>query len=142
MLQGAHSSVHKPSDSDLEKSRDAALAIAISPLAIPILAGPGTIATAMNFASASGITTLLITIGAFAILCLITYVSFVSGERMIKYLGENAVNAITRLMGLILATIGTQIRITSYNVCYTKLLRSAICSGTCRAACSSCTITS
>jgi multiple antibiotic resistance protein len=108
MLQGAHSSVHKPSDSDLKKSREADLAIAVSPLAIPILAGPGTIATAMNFASASGITTLLITIGAFAILCLITYVSFVSGERMIKYLGENAVNAITRLMGLILATIGTQ----------------------------------
>jgi len=108
MLQGAHSSVHKPSDGDLQKSRDAELAIAISPLAIPILAGPGTIATAMNFASGSGITTLLVTIGAFAILCLITYVSFVSGERMIKYLGENAVNAITRLMGLILATIGTQ----------------------------------
>jgi multiple antibiotic resistance protein len=108
MLQGAHSSVHKPSDSDLQKSRDAKLAIAVSPLAIPILAGPGTIATAMNFASASGITTLLITVGAFAILCLITYISFVSGERMIKYLGENAVNAITRLMGLILATIGTQ----------------------------------
>ena len=108
MLQGAHSSVHKPSDDDLQKSRNAELAIAVSPLAIPILAGPGTIATAMNFASASGITTLLITIGAFAILCLVTYVSFVSGERMIKYLGENAVNAITRLMGLILATIGTQ----------------------------------
>jgi multiple antibiotic resistance protein len=105
MLQGAHSSVHKPSDSDLQKSRDAELAIAVSPLAIPILAGPGTIATAMNFASASGLTTLAITIGAFAVLCLITYVSFVSGERMIKYLGENAV---TRLMGLILATIGTQ----------------------------------
>ena len=108
MLQGAHSSVHKPSDSDLQKSRDAKLAIAVSPLAIPILAGPGTIATAMNFASASGITTLAITIGAFAILCLVTYISFVSGERMIKYLGESAVNAITRLMGLILATIGTQ----------------------------------
>ena len=53
-------------------------------------------------------TTLAITIGAFAVLCLITYISFVSGERMIRYLGENAVNAITRLMGLILATIGTQ----------------------------------
>jgi multiple antibiotic resistance protein len=108
MLQGAHSSVHKPSDSDLQKSRNAELAIAVSPLAIPILAGPGTIATAMNFASASGMITLAITIGAFAILCLITYVSFVFGERMIRYLGENAVNAITRLMGLILATIGTQ----------------------------------
>jgi multiple antibiotic resistance protein len=108
MLQGNHSSVHKPSDSDLRKSRDAELAIAVSPLAIPILAGPGTIATAMNFASASGMVTLAVTIGAFAVLCLITYFCFVSGERMIAYLGENAVNAITRLMGLILATIGTQ----------------------------------
>ena len=112
MLQGTHSSVHKPSDSDLRKSCDAELAIAVSPLAIPILAGPGTIATAMNFASASGMTKLAITIGTFAILCLITYVSFVFGERMINYLGENAVNAVTRMMGLILATIGTQMVIT------------------------------
>jgi multiple antibiotic resistance protein len=111
MLQGTHSSVHKPSDSDLRKSRDAELAIAVSPLAIPILAGPGTIATAMNFASASGMITLAVTIGAFAVLCLITYVCFISGERMITYLGANAVNAITRLMGLILATIGTQMAI-------------------------------
>jgi multiple antibiotic resistance protein len=108
MLQGNHSSVHKPSDNDLRKSRDAELAIAVSPLAIPILAGPGTIATAMNFASASGMVNLAVTIGAFAVLCIITYVCFVSGERMIAYLGANAVNAITRLMGLILATIGTQ----------------------------------
>ena len=111
MLQGTHSKVHKPSNSDLRKSRDAELAIAVSPLAIPILAGPGTIATAMNFASASGMVSLTITVGAFAILCLITYVCFISGEHMITYLGENAVNAITRLMGLILATIGTQMAI-------------------------------
>jgi len=108
MLQGSQSSMHKPSDSDLQKSRDAELAIAVSPLAIPILAGPGTIATAMNFASASGTAALAITVGAFAVICLLTYVSFISGDRLIKYLGENAVNAITRLMGLILATIGTQ----------------------------------
>lgn len=108
MLQGSSSSVHKPSDSDLKKSREAELAVAVSPLAVPILAGPGTIATAMNFGSAGGIVGLAVTIGSFAVLCLLTYVCFVSGDRIIKYLGQGAVNAIPRLMGLILATIGTQ----------------------------------
>lgn len=108
MLQGQSSPVHKPGEGDLQKSRDAELAVAVSPLAIPILAGPGTIATAMNFASADGMAAVAITLAAFAVLCVITYLFFVSGDRLIKYVGENAINAITRLMGLILATIGTQ----------------------------------
>jgi len=39
---------------------------------------------------------------------LITYFTFVFGDRWIKCLGENAVNAITRIIGMIRATIGTQ----------------------------------
>ena len=108
MLQGASSSVHKPSDEDVQGSREARLAVAVSPLAIPILAGPGTIASAMNFASGQGMVAILVTVGAFGVLCLITYLCFMSGDRMVKYLGQNGINAITRLMGLILATIGTQ----------------------------------
>jgi len=108
MLQGAPSSVHKPSGEDVQASRQAKLAVAVSPLAIPLMAGPGTIATTMSFASGQGLTALLITIGAFAVLCLVTYFCFISGDRIIKYLGQNGINAITRLMGLILATIGTQ----------------------------------
>jgi multiple antibiotic resistance protein len=73
MLQGESSSMHKPGDSDLQKSRDGELAVAISPLAIPILGGPGTIAAAMNFASATGTAAIAITIAAFAVLCVITY---------------------------------------------------------------------
>ena len=108
MLQGSQSSAQKPSDSDLQKSRDAQLAVAVSPLAVPILAGPGTIAAAMNFAAAGGTAEVAITIGAFAVLCVVTYFCFVSGHPMIKFLGQTAVNGITRIMGLILATVGTQ----------------------------------
>jgi len=112
MLQGGgHSTVQHPSDEDKEKSLSAELDVAVTPLAMPILAGPGTIATAMNYASEGTMTGFVITVSAFLLLCAITYVFFVSGERLVMYLGDNGVKVITRLMGLILAVIGVQMLI-------------------------------
>jgi len=112
MLHGNQSAVHQPSTADQKASLDAALGVAVTPLAMPILAGPGTIATAMNFASTGGITGMIVTVLAFAALCLITYGFFVSGERLISVLGQSGLNVITRIMGLILAVIGVQMLIT------------------------------
>jgi len=111
MLQGEPSPVHSPSEADQQDSLDAELSVAISPLAVPILAGPGTIATAMNYSASGGVTNMFVTIGAFAALCLITYVLFLFGQRFVEYIGASAVKVITRLMGLILAVIGTQMLI-------------------------------
>jgi multiple antibiotic resistance protein len=112
MLQGGeHSSVHQPSEEDKQKSRDAELAIAITPLAMPILAGPGTIATAMSFASTGGAWGILVTVGAFFAVCLVSYAFFVSGQRFVKYIGDNGIKVVTRLMGMILAVIGVQMLI-------------------------------
>jgi multiple antibiotic resistance protein len=111
MLHGAPSSVHHPSDTDQRDSRDAALGVAITPLAIPILAGPGTIATAMNYASTGGVTEMVVTISAFAALCVITFLFFIFGEGLTRFLGKSGLNVITRLMGLILAVIGVQMLI-------------------------------
>ncbi len=112
MLQGEHSSVQHPSDEDKEKSREAQLDVATTPLALPILAGPGTIATAMNFASGGSVADFGVTVAAFFLLCLITYAFFVSGERFVRYLGVNGIKFITRIMGLLLAVIGTQMVLT------------------------------
>ena len=112
MLQGGeHSSIQHPSEEDKRKSLESDLEIAISPLAMPILAGPGTIATAMNFASTGGVSEFIVTVVAFFVLCVISYVFFISGERFVKYIGENGIKVITRLMGLILAVIGVQMLI-------------------------------
>lgn len=108
MLHGSQSKVHSPSGEDIEKSIDAQLSVAVSPLAVPILAGPGTIATAMNFSAHAGILQTVITIGAFALLCVVTYGFFIWGEKFTNYIGESAVKVITRIMGLILAAIGMQ----------------------------------
>jgi multiple antibiotic resistance protein len=108
MLQGEQSRVHQPSAEDVQKHLDAELEVAITPLAMPILAGPGTIATAMNFASGGNMIDFAVTVAAFLLLCVISYAFFVSGERFVKYLGDNGIKVVTRLMGLILAVIGTQ----------------------------------
>lgn len=104
MLQGKSSKLHSAEESD-----DAD--IAVSPLAVPLLAGPGTIATAMNFSSAGGWSEILITVAAFAVLCLITFVCFIFSSKIISAIGESGLSIVTRLMGLILAVIGMQMLI-------------------------------
>jgi multiple antibiotic resistance protein len=111
MLHGEQSTMHQPSAGDRQASLQAELSVAVTPLAIPILAGPGTIATAMNFASTGGYPELIITLTAFAALCFITWVFFIYGDRLVRYLGQAGLSVITRIMGLILAVIGVQMLI-------------------------------
>ncbi len=111
MLHGKQSSVHQLNDEDNQKCIDARLSVAVFPLAMPILAGPGTIVTAMSYSSQGGLGPALLTVAAFALLCVITFVVFVFGRRLLVLCGEGALGVITRLMGLILAVIGAQMLI-------------------------------
>lgn len=104
LLRGESSKTSRPVDGELPE--DASLGIAISPLATPILAGPGTIVTAASFVAEGSVVQDISTVGAFALICLMTYAMFIGGERLVRILGKDAVNVISRLMGLILATLG------------------------------------
>lgn len=111
MLSGENSKVSHPSDIDQSHAREADLNIAISPLAVPILAGPGTIATAVNFgASASLLQSILVAL-IFGVLCVLSYGFFMAGERILRVIGQNGIKVITRLMGMILTVIGVQLLI-------------------------------
>ena len=110
MLQGQHSAVQHPPAGDAGAGSDK-LGVAVSPLTTPLLAGPGTIATAMNLSAHEAPANTLITIAAFALLCLLTYVLFVYGKTLVRLLGQSAMNVMTRMMGLILAVIGAQMLI-------------------------------
>ncbi|PIE48166.1 MAG: hypothetical protein CSA42_00280 [Gammaproteobacteria bacterium] len=81
--------------------------VAISPLAIPILAGPGTIVTAMNYVTNATLTHVFIVIVVFAVMIFLTYLAFSLSDFIIKYLGHNLITVLGKLMGLILAIIGT-----------------------------------
>lgn len=122
MLQGESSPNHDEKKAEaVRKDKDVALGIAVSPLAMPILAGPGTIATAMNFATEGGIAEAVVTIIAFGLLCVLTCILFLFGERFVKAIGPSALNVITRMMGLILAVIGTQMLIEGIHQAYQSI---------------------
>ena len=102
MLQEKQSSQDKTTEEIQEEG-----SVAITPLGIPLLAGPGVIITAMNF-SAGGFINCAITSLAFALLCIITYFVFIFGKQIKEIIGPNILKVMTRLMGLILAVIGIQ----------------------------------
>lgn len=126
MLHGKASHVQYPSteqhkEAVQEQVDNASSSIAMSPLAIPILAGPGTIATAMNFVGASkssgmgDVMHTAVVVIIFGIMCTITFLMFIGGERIIKLLGKGIINVISRIMGLILAVISVQMIISGIN---------------------------
>ena len=66
----------------------------------------------MNYTAAGGILETAITIVAFAILCGVTYLFFIYGERLTRFLGQTGLSVVTQIMGLILGVIGVQMLIT------------------------------
>ena len=108
MLQGEQSRIHRQTAASTQTGSGAQSDVAISPLALPILAGPGTIATAVNYSATGSFTQSAMTIASFTILCMITFAAFLSGDRLVGLLGHKGLDVVTRLMGLILAVVGVQ----------------------------------
>ncbi|NVK74876.1 MAG: MarC family protein [Oceanospirillaceae bacterium] len=104
MLNGHGSKLHSAEGDDEDD-------LAVSPLAVPLLAGPGTIATAMNYSAAGGFMGILTTVSVFAVLCLITFICFIYSSTILSLIGKSGLSIVTRLMGLILAVIGVQMLI-------------------------------
>ena len=105
MLQSKKSSIHLQ---EKEKFDDG---VAISPLAIPIMAGPGTIVTAMNFVVKANFLKVIITIVIFALIILLTYWAFNYSSKIVKIIGEKNFVIIGKIMGLILGVLGANMLI-------------------------------
>ena len=102
MLMSKQSSIHDPNNNQKSES-----SIAISPLAVPLLAGPGTIVTAMDYANDSSRMHFIALIFAIGFVLLLNYTAFTAGNHLLRFVGKNLVSVIGKLMGLIVAVIGT-----------------------------------
>jgi len=86
--------------------------VSVFPIGIPMIAGPGTIATAMLYMSNSTSfleqSAVLAALGANLLLCLII---FMAAGPIVRALGDSIVAALTRILGVILAALSIQLLI-------------------------------
>jgi multiple antibiotic resistance protein len=115
MLQSKQSNVKSINNVDINED------IAISPMAIPILAGPGTIVTAMNFVANVETIHIILVIAIFGFMSTITYLTFRASDLIVKIVGNNVISVIGKIMGLIIAIIGTGMIIQGIKISFNLL---------------------
>lgn len=89
---------------------DAGDSMAISPLTIPLLTGPATLSTMVIYSQqAKGPTDYALLVGYGIVGAFVTFIAFMSAERITRLLKQTGINVLTRIMGLILAAVGVEI---------------------------------
>jgi multiple antibiotic resistance protein len=90
--------------------------VAIVPLAMPLLAGPGAIATVMVLASRHAAPIYLLpVIGAIAVTCVAAYVLLRLATPFNRLFGHSGIAVLERVMGLLLAAIAVQFMVDGAN---------------------------
>ncbi len=83
--------------------------VSVFPMAMPMLAGPGAIASVMLLVSgSSGITGTLVILGALAAVLLLTLLALIAASPLMKIFGTQVEAVITRLLGVLLAALAAQ----------------------------------
>lgn len=83
--------------------------VAVSPLGVPMLAGPGAITTVLILRHrAANLTQQLALVGIICLVCLLSYVILRLAARSARWISPLAMLVLSRLMGLLLAAIAVQ----------------------------------
>ena len=83
--------------------------ISVFPMAIPMIAGPGSIAAAMLLTSrAEGLAETLVVLGAMTVVILLTMAALLAAGPIMRLIGAKLEAMITRVLGVILAALAAQ----------------------------------
>jgi multiple antibiotic resistance protein len=83
--------------------------ISVFPMAIPMITGPGSIASAMLWVSrAEGVAQVAVVLAAITIVILITLGTLLAAGPLMRLIGERMEAMITRILGVILAALAAQ----------------------------------
>ena len=101
--------------------------ISITPLAVPMLCGPGAIANPIMLMDDASTFTLKGTlIGIIALVYFITFLILQASTRLVRILGETGNNVMMRLMGLILMVIAVECFVSGLKPIMIDILREAM----------------
>ncbi|PLK27516.1 MarC family protein [Novosphingobium sp. TH158] len=83
--------------------------VSVFPMAMPMIAGPGSIATIMLLmARAEGTEQTLVILGAMLAVVVLTFAALAAAGPLMKLLGKHVEAVITRLLGVLLAALAAQ----------------------------------
>ena len=82
--------------------------VSVFPMAIPMIAGPGSIATAMLVTSRNHGLALLVVLAALATVLVLTAAALLAAGALMRVLGDKLEAMITRVLGVLLAALAAQ----------------------------------
>ena len=101
-----HKGMEKPTVKDDVSQREE---IALTPLAIPMLAGPGSISLLIGLNEGfNSLQEKFITVGAILLVCLATFLMLKCSQYIVNLLGASGINAVSRIIGFIVIAIGIE----------------------------------
>jgi len=113
MLHGTASPQHHPNEKEMN-SAAAPSSVAIYPLAVPLLVGPGTISTLIVFGHTAETERKLPSLAiGLSVFLLVLAITLLSAPFIARYLSAKAIAIAQRLMGMILAVIAMEMMVSS-----------------------------
>lgn len=98
-------------------------AMAVVPLSIPMIIGPGGISTVIIYAAdAKGAKGLFAIIAAGLIISVANYLILMGANKVSKFLGDTGLNILNRIMGMLLAAVAVEIIVAGLKEIFPKLL--------------------
>ncbi|HWH17184.1 MAG TPA: MarC family protein [Allosphingosinicella sp.] len=93
--------------------------VSVFPMAIPMIAGPGSIASIMLLmARGEGLTGSLVVLGSLLAVLLLTLIALLAAGPMMRLLGHKVETMITRILGVILAALAAQFVIDGISISF------------------------
>jgi multiple antibiotic resistance protein len=97
--------------------------ISFVPLAMPLLSGPGSMAVMINLATEVTFwSEWLVITAASAAVCIISYFVLAQSVRLVRVLGVNGMNALSKLMGFLLLSLAIQFIINGISTALAHLI--------------------
>jgi len=125
MLQAKRSRVKVTEQEEAEGSRKED--VGITPIGMPMIAGPGAITTVMVLVSQAGSNSRLAVIYAVIVAVgLVTWGVLAAANRIVVIFGQTGLNVMTRIMGLLVTVVGVQSVVNGLTPILTSILRDAL----------------
>ncbi len=108
MIFGRPSSVRRTVEEGEEATEGVEEDISVFPLAVPLIAGPGSLTTVLLYTGGGGTFEVAAFLGVLLLVLLMTLTSLLLAPRVMKVFGETGTNVLARVLGVLLAALAAQ----------------------------------